>query len=527
MDHPTIILHSPSPHDMTSLCSQCGSRTRPRTPSPGLFHSHRDEIDFINQEFSRLDSSIRLLLAEKASLSRRLNELESDTRIIPPETLSLIFHHACLFDEPVNAIPEQTQINIAPLFQIGAVCSLWRQTAWSTPALWSTIIADIQVKNAESIASLLEICLHNAGTIPLTLDLRFVLNKLDHATLNAFPISAQVIADLLLNQPLNAEKIRALRLCNPPVAWASHLSEQLRNLEVLCLVGLMGGLGDMRAKITLPYLSSLRCCSLSTRRRIVMPSAETVTKLELSRMHVDAAIGLLRRCANVEECHFHHDSGLLDTNNANRNHVLERNFLTSPITFPCLRALTWPLSTTRSSIAFYQHIRLPVLKTLQLSSSFKGALSGPIVEALRTFLNHAPPSLEAIRLARWSCTHESTQRILPLLPDSIRELALFECTEDFSGHFLGCLIPDSSGDVMYLPSLQQVQLTTIDGHGLKQLMRVVEDRQDRNTSTINIILPGRNLLPKEETEQLEMFTRNRRRLGFRICLYFSRYAYQG
>ncbi|KAF9446247.1 hypothetical protein P691DRAFT_674016, partial [Macrolepiota fuliginosa MF-IS2] len=68
-----------------------------------------------------IETRLRELAVERSSLLCQLNDFRAATRVVPPEILSEIF-----------------VIAATPL-RLGAVCSRWREVAWDTPELWTTI----------------------------------------------------------------------------------------------------------------------------------------------------------------------------------------------------------------------------------------------------------------------------------------------------------------------------------------------------------------------------------------------------
>lgn len=96
----------------------------------------------------------------------RLNEPQDMISVLPSEVLATIFEHAA--DE-----------NLFPLV-IGGVCSQWRNIAWSTPRLWTSLRIDIVMdEDGENIETLpfqsyeiLELYFTNVGALLLSLELR-------------------------------------------------------------------------------------------------------------------------------------------------------------------------------------------------------------------------------------------------------------------------------------------------------------------------------------------------------------------
>ncbi|KXN91100.1 hypothetical protein AN958_02875 [Leucoagaricus sp. SymC.cos] len=493
---------------MDNICSQCGLNPKSTAPiPPAPTQSPHEEIDFIKQEFSRIDDHIRRLCEEKASLGRRLNELQATTKILPPETISLIFRHVCRSSwnatNAVASVGYQRQINILPLLRLGGICSLWRQIAWSTPDLWSTALVDVHANKAERIASLLELCFRNVGIVPVSLYLRFFEEELLSWGKN--PTLVFPIANLVFKKPGNAEKIRVLRLHDSPIAWMNLLSEEkLKNLEVLTLAGFTSKANW--TSITLPKLPSLRCFTISDMwHHITLPSADTITTLQLSRTCVDICIGVLRQCVNVVECQFDADDNTRDEGDA------ARNILDSPITFPHLRDLTWPVTHGRSNVLLFHFIQLPVLKRLRLSSPvIRGTIPSVLINALKEFFDHSSSTLQILELTQWSCSRENMLQLSLSLPGSIRELLLINCFETFASHLLQGLNPPP-GQVKNLPVLELLHISSINKTAMQLLKEVLEKREDGIGAPFKIVLPSPGVILNQGVRQLQAFARDRSR----------------
>ncbi|KAF9529358.1 hypothetical protein CPB83DRAFT_852532 [Crepidotus variabilis] len=88
---------------------------------------------------------------------------------LPPELAVYLFSLVCQAAKFRRDVIDYTH----PL-QLGAICSSWRQLAWSTPTLWSYIYIKVSPKNAEVQAELLKDWLSRSGTVLLTVVFRLV-----------------------------------------------------------------------------------------------------------------------------------------------------------------------------------------------------------------------------------------------------------------------------------------------------------------------------------------------------------------
>lgn len=456
-------------------CLQCGSRSQ--APSREVSHrSVEEEIEFINRESERLDDHIRQLCEKRAQLRRRLNDIQSSARVLPPETLSIIFQHACASSNAPSPIEYRRQINVSPLIRFGAVCSLWRQTVWSTPALWTTIIADVCLKTAKSNVAILDICFRNVGTLPLSLDLCFL--EEDLLSWGDTPIPIQPITDLVFNRE-NAEKVRSLRLQDPPRGWIRLLSNGgFENLEVFQLKGVTSAVNGLN--ITLPNLPGVHRLSVGDMwHNITIPSADTITTLDLPNTSIGVGVGIFIQCTNLIECHFHVD---------NPDFTIEGAAINSPVTFSRLTRLTWPFSVGRSNESLFRHIRLPVLQQLRLSCPLRDSFPPATLDALQGFLSRLPSTLSVLELDRWSCPGDNIRRLFMQLPSSIKELSLIDCFQSFTPNLLRALTPEQGG-VNSLPILEKLYMSSVLKACLPFIVEMVERRQGGANPQLELVLP--------------------------------------
>jgi len=111
-----------------TICSRCGDAVEEESDP-------RDEL-------AELDALLERLTLKRYDLKRKINRLHSPiVRHLPPDVMSTIFEF-CLPDFAVHQLyPTQRGLSI-PL-SLGAICSYWRDIAWSAPCLWSSLIVRV------------------------------------------------------------------------------------------------------------------------------------------------------------------------------------------------------------------------------------------------------------------------------------------------------------------------------------------------------------------------------------------------
>ncbi|KIM39382.1 hypothetical protein M413DRAFT_198590 [Hebeloma cylindrosporum] len=137
----------------------------------------------IHDQIKPLEEQIAKLKAKEHMLGSAINTFHDPfTSKFPPEIASHIlrFSLPTLTDDqcernfvrgPATQSPVQTEW-AAPL-KLGWVCRRWRQLAWATPDLWTTlyvgITPSISLSTAESLTGLLSEWLGRSRALPLTI----------------------------------------------------------------------------------------------------------------------------------------------------------------------------------------------------------------------------------------------------------------------------------------------------------------------------------------------------------------------
>jgi len=144
-------------------------------------------------ELEQLDGQIRNFLhsalKKRQELRLRVNHFHNQKfRQTPPEVISNIFFFyvsSVQLEQPVGPprwCPASKHKLSGPLI-LGAVCRKWREIAWSTPRLWSSIIISLSPKSFSKLAVVRE-WLRRSGQLPLSIPLvmrsRYIYNIADN-----------------------------------------------------------------------------------------------------------------------------------------------------------------------------------------------------------------------------------------------------------------------------------------------------------------------------------------------------------
>ena len=100
-------------------------------------------------------------------LKRKINQFHSPIiRQLPPDVTSTIFEF-CLPDF------EDVQLARSSLpLSLGAICTYWREIAWSTPTLWCSLVVDVIPSKRDWQVTIVQEWLARSGQLPLSIRIR-------------------------------------------------------------------------------------------------------------------------------------------------------------------------------------------------------------------------------------------------------------------------------------------------------------------------------------------------------------------
>ena len=141
-----------------TICSRCGDAIE-KGCDP------RDELAELDAllELKRLD-------LKRYDLKRKINRLHSPiVRHLPPDVTSIIFEFCLPEFKDHQLYPNSKEDYSIPL-ALGAICSYWREIAWSTPRLWSSLVVRVPSKHDSHMATgIAQEWLARSGQLPLSI----------------------------------------------------------------------------------------------------------------------------------------------------------------------------------------------------------------------------------------------------------------------------------------------------------------------------------------------------------------------
>jgi hypothetical protein len=136
-----------------TFCSRCGDALKEGCDP-------WDELD-------ELDALLERLRLKRYDLKRKINGLHSPIiRKLPPDVTSTIFEF-CLPDFANFQLSPYTKEDHSIPLSLGTICSYWREIAWSTPSLWSSLVVLVPTKHVAT--DIVQEWLARSGQLPLSI----------------------------------------------------------------------------------------------------------------------------------------------------------------------------------------------------------------------------------------------------------------------------------------------------------------------------------------------------------------------
>ncbi|KIM38268.1 hypothetical protein M413DRAFT_448001 [Hebeloma cylindrosporum] len=390
----------------------------------------------LEKEMNQGEGSIDSKIQKRRALRTTMNE--NHDRLIhrfPPEIAFEIFiQYGASFDKRGDSRSH-------PLY-LGAVCQKWRQLAWATPELWTSLhIASSPLQVNESLPQLVAQWLERSAALPLTIDFEFIVCHLvQHPADKIYP-------EVINHLNHHSERWREVHLKLP----ARHLNRlcgsfQGNILRTLVLSGIYdepsntSGLAffGMKSKPSPTHLT------LDSFRLISVDIAwNFITVASLKTIPVDECFEFLRRCP-----------------------VLESLTLTSVYFYRA--GVTFPMPQTRISCLHLHSLELSMIDESVLSN----ILDSICLPALRRWVHfHCPvPWDKMLSLAKHSSLKEFRMSggpdAYPDVPNFLHQLSSLEVLQlrfwfssrkPPASELLDRLCTPASGSSPFLPHLQYLE----------------------------------------------------------------------
>jgi hypothetical protein len=121
-------------------------------------------------ELAELDALLEHPGVKRYDLKRKINRLQSPiVRQLHPDVMSTIFEF-CLPDFTEHPLSPSNKDDLSIPLSLGAICSYWRDIAWSTPCLWSSLVVRVTKKyDPHIVAGIAQGWLSRSGQLPLSI----------------------------------------------------------------------------------------------------------------------------------------------------------------------------------------------------------------------------------------------------------------------------------------------------------------------------------------------------------------------
>ena len=200
---------------------------------------------------------------------------------------------------------EDVSRDIAAPLVLGSVCKQWRHLAWSTPQLWTYVIANLEARNIEQQVGFFRDWLGRSGKLPLSI-LIYGLNR-QADTSDLIPEVCNIIG--LIIKEYSRWEMLDLRIpsvyttlfvgdlqCKGPSILQSLRLERHDELETFHTLWL-----NLKSAIPAPpsiFLMNVRCKYINVRWENV-----TFTCFEAEELYLDEVFKLLQNAPQLQDCH--------------------------------------------------------------------------------------------------------------------------------------------------------------------------------------------------------------------------------
>ncbi|KAF5351879.1 hypothetical protein D9756_007680 [Leucocoprinus leucothites] len=425
------------------------------------------EIECLSAELDQLDLEINSLQAKRAKLRSRLNQLRAPTSFLPPETLSLIFQHAC--ELPDNIDGDDPHFPVV----LGGVSTHWREAVWSTSSLWTALA--ISVKHARyasaNVLSLLKLYFENIGARLLSIRL-FVPEEAEDGDESTVHGAGDVAIDELFDLLFQNRKIIKKLLCDYMWhRWWFTISSRLFTLFQESDATVFPNLEHIHLGITDDspeslWISSEDDTSISHRLapKLVHVSLMTslpafplplgqLTVLILEYLPIDQCMNFLKQCPNLTDYHCSKPREPSD---------LEPS-LETPLVLERMECFGWSFGFSKRDYALYTKVQFPAIMRFKIEGRREEQENDsyiPFSELCAAQKQFWPKltTLEDLERESNHVSHTGARHLLECLPSSVEELHLWDVGEEEGELIWDLLTCDKPDQENRLPRLVMITI---------------------------------------------------------------------
>ena len=359
------------------------------------------ELEEVGYELEYLQNLQAEVEERQVLIKREINAYSAPILHLPSEmTLEIFTTYLSGISWDHLASGQSLSVSQTPLL-FGRICNAWRELAWSTPILWSSIQLDLMEYRVTPLdPALVEQWLVRSGTSPLS-----ICVVSDQGRVPAFESSTWPILKLVAR---HAERWRNAALKLPLYLYDPIIFIKGRLPSLQCLRLSFEDKYDRRIQLgtfsVAPRLSDF-CLTGSNLPHFVLTTNQ-LTKLTLRGIDAGACLDMLRRSPNVTHCAIQYVF-----------HVgTVRNTLA-----PHLETLELSCSASSETISnIFDSLNIPAARNI----SCRGQLEGDFPHShFISLISRSSCSLQQLSLANLVITHHHILECLQAVP-SLRSLSL-------------------------------------------------------------------------------------------------------
>ena len=331
-------------------------------------------------ELAELDALSERLRLKRYNLKGKINRFQSPIiRQLPPDVTLTIFKFCLPYLTSLtgdNHLSSYTEEDLSIPLSLGAICSYWRDIAWSTPSLWSSLVVRFRRKHdAHIITSIAQEWLARSGQLPLSIRI-FSLDYHEAISALAFIINqySTLWSDLDLDIPVFYYRRFHATDNHAPILK----SIRLRNSDF----GMM--MMHMNFQLTCPRLE--RACLTYLPMYGINIQWDNLTHLTLHSMSIVDSFAILRKTPRLVFCKATGFSG--------------SHYIVSRIGEPVLTSMrSLQLLSPSFTKSFFNNLIAPHLEEFSLSRyHYLSTIDSEMLEVITSFLRRSTCSLRSFSM---------------------------------------------------------------------------------------------------------------------------------
>jgi hypothetical protein len=402
-------------------------------------------VQTFDTEIARVEALLNGLALKRALLKKKINHHSSPLIRIPSDITSEIFKaYVNKERETEGGVPWLEEFDSrcalpSPLF-LGSVCRTWRELAWSTPWMWSSVALEVKTPSQNS-ANFLAEWLSRSGQCALTISLRCDVDR--HQKIED---TAQEVISVVVRF---SERWRHITFDLPSPYYDNLHSIQgrLPLLESLSM-RLLGGPRSEENPFWMfsiaPQLKMVQCSDFPP-HSIVIPLAQ-LTSLSGYQCNIRGCLHVLDMASQLIYASF------------NVQTFRETPALMPRSSNPCLQSLEFSIDHDSSSTStLLDNLTLPNLRKLWFETH--GRITPFSEHTFASFIFRSDCPLRSLSLTGFPINDDCLLRCLQVLPTL--EVLIICGSNDITDQTIRNLTPNMTSDLPLLSNLQELSISSV------------------------------------------------------------------